>query len=57
MQSLWGCHHVDWLYLGSIGASGGLLLMWGSRVMEKLEEVVCLFSVSYKFRNVNDQVV
>ena len=25
--SLWGGQHVDWLYLGSMGASGGILLM------------------------------
>ena len=27
MRNLWGCHHVDWLNLGSIGVSGGILLM------------------------------
>jgi endonuclease/exonuclease/phosphatase family metal-dependent hydrolase len=28
VRSLWGIHHIDWLYLGSIGASGGILIMW-----------------------------
>ena len=55
--SLWGGHHVDWLYLGSMGASGGVLLMWDNRVVEKLEEAVGRFSVSCKFKNVVDQFV
>uniref|UniRef100_A0A2N9FK77 Transposase MuDR plant domain-containing protein n=1 Tax=Fagus sylvatica TaxID=28930 RepID=A0A2N9FK77_FAGSY len=57
VRSLWGCHHVDWLYLGSIGATGGILLMWDSRVVEKVEEAVGIYSISCKFRNVTDQVV
>jgi hypothetical protein len=32
VRSVWGCVHVDWLYLGSKGALGGLLLMWDRRV-------------------------
>ena len=55
--SLWGGQHVDWLYLGSMGASGGVLLMWDNRVVEKLEEAVGRFSVSCKFKNVVDQFV
>ena len=55
--SLWGGHHVDWLYLGSVGASGGVLLMWDNRVVEKLEEAVGRFLVSCKFKNVVDQFV
>ena len=26
IRRLRGCHHIDWLY--SVGASGGILLMW-----------------------------
>jgi hypothetical protein len=37
VRSLWGCLHVDWCYLGVRGASGGILLMWGRRVVEKVE--------------------
>ncbi|KAL4638233.1 hypothetical protein ACB092_03G133300 [Castanea dentata] len=55
--SLWGGQHVDWLYLGSVGASGGVLLMWDNRVVEKLEEAVGRFSVSCKFKNVVDHFV
>jgi hypothetical protein len=46
---------VDWLYLGSEGASGGIILMWGRWVVEKINEAVGLFSVSCKFRCVEDQ--
>jgi exonuclease III len=28
VRSLWGCVHAYWTYLGSDGASGGLVLMW-----------------------------
>ena len=38
VRSIWGCPYVDWLYLGSDGASRGILLMWDRPVMEKVEE-------------------
>jgi hypothetical protein len=63
VKSLWGCHYVDWAYLGSVGAAEGILVMWDKRVVEKVEEVeeaeeaVGRFSVSCKFRNVDDQFV
>ena len=55
IRSLWGYLHVDWLYLGSIGASGAVLVMWDRRIVEKIEEAVGRFSVSCKFKNVEDQ--
>ena len=55
VSSIWSCPYVDWLYLGSDGASGGILLMWDSQVVEKVEEAVGHFSVSCKFKNVGDQ--
>ena len=45
-RSLWGCHYVDWVYLGSLGASRGILVIWDRRVVEKLEEAVGHYSVS-----------
>ena len=54
VRSIWSCLFVDWLYLGSEGASGGILLMWDRRVVEKLEEAVGNFSISCKFKNVSD---
>ena len=56
VQSLWGnIHHVDWVYLGFDGASGGILLMWDRRVVEKIDKGVGLFSKSCKFRCIADQ--
>ena len=55
VKSLWGCHYVDWVYLGSVGTAEGILVMWDKRVVEKVEEVVGQFSVSCKFQNVEDQ--
>ena len=55
VRSLWGIHHVDWMFLGSVGASGGILLMWDRRVVEKIDEAVGDFSVSCRFRGVIDQ--
>ena len=55
--SLWGGHHVDWSYLGSCGAFGGVLVMWDTQVVYKMEEVVGRFSVSFKFTSVSSQFV
>nr|XP_023928567.1 uncharacterized protein LOC112039889 [Quercus suber] len=55
--SLWGGQHVDSSYLGSCGASGGVLLMWDMWVVDKVEEAVGRFSVSCKFENVVDQFI
>uniref|UniRef100_A0A2N9H333 Reverse transcriptase domain-containing protein n=1 Tax=Fagus sylvatica TaxID=28930 RepID=A0A2N9H333_FAGSY len=57
VRSLWRCHHVDWMFLGSNGASGGILLMWDKRLVEKIEDAVGSYSVSCKFKNVADQNV
>ena len=50
VHSLQGSHHVDWLYCGSNGALGGILVMWDTRVIEKLEDAVGNFSISCKFQ-------
>lgn len=39
---------------GSNGALGGILLMWDTRVVEKIDDAVGNFFVSYKFRSVID---
>jgi hypothetical protein len=57
VRSLWGCHFVDWCYLASRGASGGILLIWDRslrRVVEKIEVYVGEFVVACSFRNVDD---
>jgi exonuclease III len=57
VRSLWRCHYVDWMFLGSNRASGGILLMWDKRLVEKIEDAVGLYSVFCKFKNVADQKV
>ena len=57
IRSLWGGLHVDWSFLGSCGASGGVLLMWDTWVVNKAEEAVGRFSLSCKFTSVSDQFV
>ena len=54
IHSLWGGQHVDWVYFGFVGASGGVLVMWDRRVVEIVEEAVGDFLVSCRFKNVVD---
>ena len=57
IRSLWGGQHVDWSYLGSYGVSGGVLVMWDTRVVNKMDKAVGRFSVFCKFTSVSDQFV
>jgi exonuclease III len=50
VHSVWGCVHVDWVYLGSRGASGGILIMWYRRVVEKIEKCVGWYVVACALR-------
>ena len=43
--SLWSCPFVDWVALDAIQIAGGVLMMWDSRVLERLEFLVGSFSV------------
>jgi exonuclease III len=52
IQSLWRGQYVDWLCLDSLEASGGILIMWDSRVVEKVDKAVGRFSISYRFKGV-----
>jgi hypothetical protein len=54
VRSLWGCHFVDWCYLASHGASGGILIMWDRRIVEKMDVYVGEFVVACSFRSVAD---
>jgi hypothetical protein len=54
VQNLWGCHFVDWCYLASRGASGGILLMWDRRVVVKTEMYVGEYVVACSFKNIVD---
>jgi hypothetical protein len=47
---------VDWCCLDSTGASGGILIMWDNRVVEKVE-CAGAYSLVVTFRNVVDCAV
>ena len=57
IQSLWGCQHLDWLYLGSIGALRGVLVMWDRRLVEKIDKAVGRFSISCKYKTVDQTMI
>jgi exonuclease III len=52
VRSLWRCKYVDWISLDSIGASGGIILMWDRRVVDRVDEAIGCFSISCRFREV-----
>ena len=54
VRSLWGNSFVDWEMLPTLGTAGGVLLLWDKRVLEKLDSVVCQFSVSCLWKGVSD---
>jgi hypothetical protein len=54
VRSLLGCHNVDWCYLDSRGALGGVLIMWDKNMVEKINECVREFTLAVTFRNVED---
>jgi hypothetical protein len=54
VRSLWGNSFVDWEMLPATGTAGGVLLLWDRRVLEKLDFVVCQFSVSCLWKTLAD---
>jgi hypothetical protein len=54
VQSLWRCPYVEWSHVPSIGASGGILLMWDRRVVSKVDVCQGNFVAACSFRNVDD---
>ena len=46
IRSLWGNQHIDWVALDAINTAGGILLMWNTWVVEKIDAVIGQFSVS-----------
>ena len=49
---------MGWWYLGSSGASGGVLLMWDTLVVDKVEGVcVGRYTIACSMRNVDDKFV
>jgi len=57
LRSLWGCNHVDWCSMDSNGALEGILIMWDTRVVEKVDECVGDFTLVVSFRNFADHFV
>jgi hypothetical protein len=54
VQSIWRCPYVEWSYVASNGASGGILLMWDRRAVSKVEVCHGNYVVACSFRNVDD---
>jgi exonuclease III len=54
VRSLWGNQHVDWVALDATNTAGGILLMWDTRVMQKVDVMVGLFSVSCYWHGLAD---
>jgi hypothetical protein len=54
VQSLWSCPYVEWSYVASFGASGGILLMWDRRVVSKVDVCQGNFVAACSFRNMDD---
>lgn len=54
VRSLWSNIYVDWVYLASLGASGGVVVMWDRRVVEKVEDYIGRYMVACSFKCVSD---
>ncbi|RVW93866.1 Transposon TX1 uncharacterized 149 kDa protein [Vitis vinifera] len=47
--SVWTVRNKDWVALPASGASGGILIIWDSKILSREEVVIGSFSVSVKF--------
>lgn len=54
IRSLWGGNHVGYQFLGLSGVSGGVLVMWDTRVLEMKEVSIGVFSIAISFKNCED---
>ena len=57
MRSLGIGRFLDWGVLDASGSEGGILISWDKRTLEVLDLGVGQYSVSYRFRNVEDGFV
>ena len=57
MKSLWGSSFVDWGALDAIHTAGGIIVIWDTRVFEKIDCVVGSFSISVLLKGVADGFV
>lgn len=51
-----GSPHVRWCHLVAEGASGGILLLWDSQVLELVESCEGIYSISVVFQNVDNGI-
>ena len=54
VRSLWNNIYVDWVDLASSRASGGVVVMWDERVVEKVEEFIGRYMIVCSFKSVSD---
>ena len=52
--SLWGRRPIEWLYLPSVGRSGGIIVIWDPQVLELCESRIGSFSVYCRFKSMED---
>ena len=55
--SLWSYPYLDWAVLEVDRTSGGILLMWDKRVLDKVEVMVGTFLVLIKWQGVGDRFI
>lgn len=53
VRALWGGPHVR-CSVPAVGASGGIIILWDSRVLEAVDFCVGRYSISVCFKNVED---
>ena len=46
VRDLWESRFKGWEYLPSVGASGGLLVIWDTRFASKVDSIHGIFSIS-----------
>jgi len=55
--SLSGQHRVQWLFLPSVGRSGGIIIMWDPQVLEIEDSRIGCFSMCCKFKSMHDSSI
>ncbi|KAF8401192.1 hypothetical protein HHK36_012123 [Tetracentron sinense] len=55
VSEMWDNRQVDWMFVESVGASRGQLVKWDHLVFEKVEALLGEFSISIRFRGVEEE--
>lgn len=55
-KEIWRNRWVEWIHFDAVGTAGGVLVlvMWDSRVVDKIDDEYGMFSASCLFQNVVD---